>query len=51
MRTRTDEANANPDAEDPYETRGKDYGEMQEIFEKMADYRGIVIHDDKGEKD
>ena len=43
MRKRMDEAQANPQLDDPFETDSKDYQNTYDIFQRMADQRGIVI--------
>ena len=43
MRKRLDEAKANPQRDDPFETDSDDYLSTYDIFQHMADQRGIVI--------
>ena len=43
MRKRMDSAQANPNADDPFETDSDDYRDMYDTFQHIADQRGIIV--------
>ena len=43
MRKRMDSAQANPNADDPFETDSEDYRDMYDTFQHIADQRGITV--------